>query len=192
MIVLHAIWDHFASAQLHIWGESSHLPITLGGRAGRQTEGQKPRRHPFTLGQDALREALGELAGSLLARSAEPGALTLYMPSTTKGPVPSPELILEEEIELQATAFKAWNIATLALDANFALDFLLALPDNAPHGLAFGASLRFWATAASLSFRTARPPVLHAHRSGNKAEERDRLSSYVGGSACLRRCPTPA
>ncbi len=152
MIVLHAIWDHAASAQLHIWGESSHLPIAVSGRAGRPTEGQKPLKHPFTLSQDALREALGELEGSLLARNADPGALTLCVPSTTTGPMPSPELILEEESEWQATTFKAWAITTLALDANFALDFLLALPDNAPRGMAFGASLRFWATAASFSF----------------------------------------
>jgi SNF2 family DNA or RNA helicase/intein/homing endonuclease len=152
MIVLHAIWDYTDSAQLHIWAESSHLPITINKRTGKSSADQKPQKHPFALEQDALRETLGELAGSLLARDADPATLTLSMPSTTKGPMPSPELILEEEQELQARAFKAWHIPTLALAANFARDFLLALPDNAPRGMAFGASLRFWATAASFSF----------------------------------------
>src|SRR5579859_6998314 len=157
MIVLHAIWDYADSAQLHIWAESSHLPITTSKRAGRTSADQKPQKHPFALAQDALRETLGELAGSLLARAAEPGALTLSLPSSAKGPMPSPELILEEEQELQAKSFKAWHIPTLTLDAGAARDFLLALPTNAPHGMAFGASLRFWATAASFSFElTAR------------------------------------
>jgi SNF2 family DNA or RNA helicase len=155
MIVLHAIWDYADSAQLHIWAESSRLPITANKRAGKSTTNQKPQKHPFALAQDALRETLGELAGSLLARNAAPSTLTLSMPSTTKGPMPSPELILEKEEELQATAFNAWHIPTLTLDANFARDFLLALPDNAPRGMAFGSSLRFWATAASFSFELA-------------------------------------
>ena len=155
MIVLHAIWEYTDPAQIHIWAESSHLPITASKRSGRATADQKPQKHPFALAPDALRETLGELAGSLLARNAEPSTLTLSMPSTPKGPMPSPELILEVEEELQAAAFKAWQIPTLMLDANFARDFLLALPDNAPHGMAFGSSLRFWATAASFSFELA-------------------------------------
>ncbi len=155
MIVLHAIWEYADSAQLHIWAESSRLPITANKRAGKSNADQKPQQHPFALAQDALRETLGALAGSLLARNAAPSTLTLSLPSTTKGPMPSPELILEKEEELQAKAFKVWHIPTLTLDANFARDFLIALPDNAPHGMAFGSSLRFWATAASFSFELA-------------------------------------
>ena len=165
MIVLHAIWDYSDSAQLHIWAESSHLPLTASKRAGRAGADQKPQQHPFALEQDALRETLGELAGGLLARAADTGALTLFLPSSTRGPMPSPELILEEEQELQPKAFKAWRIPTLTLDANAARDFLLALPNNAPHGMAFGAALRFWATAASFSFeliaRQRYMPSLH-------------------------------
>ncbi len=168
MIVLHAIWDYVDSAQLHIWAESSHLASTASKRTGRATADQQAQKHPFALAQDALRETLGELAGSLLARTADPRALTLSLPSSAKGPMPSPELILEEEQELQARSFKVWHIPTLTLDANAARYFLLELPGNAPHGIAFGASLRFWATAASFSFElTARQrymPSLHVTR----------------------------
>ena len=168
MIVLHAIWDYTDSAQLHIWAESSHLPLTASKRAGRAGTDQKPQKHPFALEQDALREMLGELAGSLLARIADPGTLTLSLPSSTKGPMPSPELILEEGQEVQAKALKAWHIPTLTLDAGAARDFLLALPAHAPRGMAFGASLRFWAAAASFAFElTARQryvPSLHVSK----------------------------
>src|SRR5579871_2855316 len=113
MIALHAIWNYTDSAQLHIWAESSHLSLTASKRTtGRTGTNQKPQQHPFALEEDALREALGELAGSLLARIADPGTLTLSLPSSAKGPMPSPELILEEEQELQARAFKAWQIPT--------------------------------------------------------------------------------
>src|ERR1051326_322654 len=132
MIALHATWDYADSAQLHIWAESSHLPLTASKRTGSAGTGQKPPKHPFALEQDALRETLGELAGSLLARTADPGMLTLSLPSSAKGPMPSPELILDEEQELQAKVFKAWRIPTLTLAASAARDFLLALPTNAP------------------------------------------------------------
>ena len=182
MIVLHAIWEYADPAQLHIWAESSRLPITANKRAGRSTADQKPQKHPFALAQDALRETLGELAGSLLARNAEPSTLTLSMPSTTKGPMPSPELILEKEEELQAKAFNAWHIPTLTLNANFARDFLLALPDNAPHGMAFGASLRFWATAASFSFELAARQCYMPGLQSNQAQARNHLSRHLGYS----------
>src|SRR5579863_402040 len=154
MIVLHAVWDHLESPKLHVWAESSHLPVTAtaSSRAGRQSAGQKPRRHPFALTQDALKEMLDVQAGSLLTAGASPGILTLRMPSTPKGPMPSPELILEESSEVSATAFKAWDVVTLTLEPGLALDFLLALPDNPPRGVAFGSSLRFWTTAARFSF----------------------------------------
>lgn len=152
MIVLHAIWDHLVSAKLHIWAESSSLPMTISRGVGRQTEEQGPRQHPFALAYDPLKEALGELAGSLLVESAGSAMLTLHMPSTPKGPMHSPELIVEETGELRGTAFKPWNVVTLVLDPNLALDFLLALPDNPPHGVAFGSSLRFWTTAAKFTF----------------------------------------
>ncbi|HVB73386.1 MAG TPA: hypothetical protein VNE38_07485, partial [Ktedonobacteraceae bacterium] len=152
MIVLHAIWDCNTSPELHIWAESSQLPMTVPRHAGRQSEKQKPRGHPFTLTQDALKETLGALAGNLLVRIASPDNMTLCMPSSSKGPLPSPELILEGDIDLSVAAFKPWDISTLALDPAIALDFLLALPGNPPRGLAFGSSLRFWRTAASLAF----------------------------------------
>jgi hypothetical protein len=69
VIVLHAIWDSVVSGKLHLWAESSTMPAVAAKR-GKQAAGQA-QTHPFTLPYKALREALGEIAGSLLAQSAE-------------------------------------------------------------------------------------------------------------------------
>ncbi len=147
MIVLHAIWDSVVSSKLHLWAESSNMPTVARKRGGRQAE--QAQTHPFTLPYKALRETLGEIAGSLLAQSAELDALTLCLPSTAKGPQSSPELIREQEdVGQEITGFKAWDVETLTLAPGTALDFLLSLPDNAPRGIAFGSSLHFWSMAA--------------------------------------------
>ena len=98
MIVLHTIWDS-SSGKLHIWAESSSLAMTTRKRTARQTEGSKPRIHPFALAHDALLEELGKLSGSLLVENARIGTLTLRLPSTAKGPHSSPELTVEKESE---------------------------------------------------------------------------------------------
>ncbi len=153
MIVLHAIWDHRESGKLHVWAETSSLVITAPKRTTRQPQKQKPQRHPFTLAHDLLKETVAGLSETLLVESMGSDTLTIRLPSTSRGPLPSPELILEMESEdLEATEFKPWDICTLTLDPDLALDFLFSLPNNPPHSLAFGSSLRFWTTAAKFSF----------------------------------------
>jgi SNF2 family DNA or RNA helicase len=146
LIVLHAIWDNI---QLHIWGESSELAATSSGRRTKQ----KTRQHPFALADDGLMEAVGQLSGTLLAKSGGSGSLSLRLPSMFRGPLPSPELVIEKENEDHSNvAFEQWNIPSLTFDANTALDLLLALPSDAPHGTAFGSSLRFWSEVAKFCF----------------------------------------
>ncbi len=149
MIVVHAMWDHHAG-RIHLWAESSSLPLMVGSRRGRQAK--RPSGHPFAVGHDELRETLSGLVGGLLLREAEVGTLALELPSTRKGPLPSPELILDEEVEMQATGFKKWEVPTLALRPGAMMDALLALPDFAPRDTAYGAALRFWTSVARLSF----------------------------------------
>src|SRR5690348_9269790 len=122
-------------------------------RAGKQAEAQKPRLHPFALAHNALTEAVEEIVGSLLADSAESALLALRLPSISNAPLSSPELLLEKAANAaQSVEFKWWKVATLVLDAETALDFLLTLPTSSPHGVAFGSSLRFWSTAANFAF----------------------------------------
>ena len=167
MIVIHAIWDHLQSGELHLWAESSSPIGSTAQRHGKQTE----RQHPFTLPYESLKEAISELAGSLLVKSASPSTISLLLPSTARGPLSSPELIFEKEpADLNATGLRPWKIVTLALDPDSALDFLLALPNYAPHGTAFGSSLRFWTEAARFAFelivRQSYMPALEETRQG--------------------------
>ncbi|MDQ6643292.1 MAG: SNF2-related protein, partial [Chloroflexota bacterium] len=153
MIVIHAIWDNYTNNKLQLWAESSSPTSSAVRRAKKQAEQQQSQQHPFSLQREPLREAISELAGNLLAKSAGTGSLRLLLPSTGSGPLSSPELILEKEFaELKATGFSSWNIDTLALDPDNALDFLLSLPNYAPHGVAFGSSLHFWKDAAAFAF----------------------------------------
>ena len=167
MIVFHALWDACLTNQLHIWAESSNLAMTLR-RAAKATAQKKARRHPFALSREALKEAFGSLSGSLLAANAIDGSLTLRLPSSPRSPLPSPELILEREVEEQEVELRPWQVETLALDAGAALDFLLALSDKAPHGVAFGSSLSYWREVAHFAFallsRQSYVPALHEQR----------------------------
>jgi SNF2 family DNA or RNA helicase len=170
LIVLHAIWDYLESASLHIWAESSEQPLIVARRQGRPSKAEKTLAHPFALSTEDLREVMGEFAGSLQAVQTRASTLNLRLPSTSQGPWPSPELLLEQE-GLSATAFQNWQVATLALNPDLALDFLSGLPDQPPRGSAFGAALCFWSTAARLAFellsrQAYMPAVQEFHQEG--------------------------
>ncbi|HLL78458.1 MAG TPA: hypothetical protein VKT25_03105, partial [Ktedonobacteraceae bacterium] len=149
MIVVHAIWNHH-DGRLHLWAESSSLPLSISRKPGRQSK--QALMHPYAAGQDALKEALGGLVGALTMRRAEAATLALELPSWAKGPLPSPELILEEEVEMEMAGFQTWEVATLALQPAEMMDALLNLPDYAPRETAYSATLRFWTTAARLAY----------------------------------------
>jgi hypothetical protein len=122
LLVLHAIWENSLPARLPLWAETT--PSGTASRVGKQSTRQKPGLHPFMLANDALLEAVDTLSSSPLAASAESGFLTLRLPSTTKGPLPSPELVLEQASEKpQTIEFRQWNVVTLRLDAGVRAGF---------------------------------------------------------------------
>ena len=169
LIVIHAIWDNYTNNKLQLWAESSSPTGSAARRVRKQAEKQQSQQHPFSLQREPLREAISELVGNLLAKSAGTGSLRLLLPSTGSEPLSSPELILEKEpAEMKVTGFSSWDIDTLALDPDDALDFLLSMPNYAPHGMAFGSSLRFWKDAAAFAFeliaRQSYVPTLEERR----------------------------
>lgn len=77
---------------------------------------------------------------------------TFLLPSTKKGPLPSPWLIREEDCgSVKPESISAWNIETLAFAPHYAFDLLLGLPAYPPQGVAFGGTLGFLIEAATFS-----------------------------------------
>ncbi len=165
MIVLHALWHTRDSGKLHLWAETSKMAKTSTGRITKQIDTQRPRLHPFALTRDDLLATAGELPDDLHIQDTETDTLTVHLPSTTKEPLPSPELVLSQPVDTTQAEFKWWYMVTAALHAGNALDFLLALPDHPPTGVAFGSDLRFWIEAArfclELLTRQSFVPTLH-------------------------------
>lgn len=146
MQVLHAIWK---GDELCLWAEASALPLTAPPRRGRPPKNPKPRTHPFSLPADMLSEITESTFGQTPSGI---GTMPLLLPSTQRGPLPSPWLVREEEYDHgKATALAGWNVETLIFDPRVAFDLLLDLPASPPHGIAFGSSLRFWTEAALFS-----------------------------------------
>ncbi|MBV9712067.1 MAG: DEAD/DEAH box helicase, partial [Ktedonobacteraceae bacterium] len=174
MIVLHGIWNRTEAGKFHLWAEASNPAKTDSRRSTKLAGAQRPRLHPFALMHDEMLEEVGELLGGLPLQDAETDTLTMRLPSTAKGPLPSPELVLSQPMDnKQMAEFRWWYMVTAALDAGTALDFLLALPDRSPMGMAFGSDLRFWIETArfclELLTRQCFVPTLHEVVQGRTA-----------------------
>lgn len=159
MMTLHALWSDHSPAGLWLWGECSD---SASGRTRRRsaTRALSPAgaRHPFAASHADLEQALVLSGLSELAELSPAGLMSVYLPSTPTpaAPLPSPELILDNrpapgpEVQLLR-----WNVPALLLEPAQAADFLHALPAEAPPGLAFGGSLRFWVEAARFALELA-------------------------------------
>lgn len=184
MIVLHSTWDTKEAGKLHLWVETAELAKMEVRRSGKLAGTQKPRLHPFALMRDGVVETLGELIGGLHLQDAETDTLTMRLPSTAKGPIPSPELLLSQPSEnKQDVEFRWWYMVTAALDAGDALDFLLSLPARPPIGMAFGSDLRFWIETArfclELLTRQCFVPALHEGAPGRMVSCRATWEAFL-------------
>jgi len=164
MQVLHAVWD---KEGLFLWAESSVLPTAVPRSRGRKPKKPNIKAHPFALAADELRAVIESISDKTFLNQTFPKSAkhfdqtflkfekkTFLLPSTQKGPQPSPWLIREDEEDYcadKATGLVGWDIETLSFYPYLAFDFLIGLPEQPPHGFAFGSSLRFWIEAARFS-----------------------------------------
>ena len=123
MQALHAVWNE---ERIILWAESSTLPLSPPKTRGRKPKKPKPRAHPFALSGYELREVIRNLSEQTALKSE---TKALLLPSTQKGPLPSPWLIREEDYSTEkATELLGWNIETLSFETpNLAFEFLLGL-----------------------------------------------------------------
>ena len=142
MTALHAVWSK--PGHLLLWGEASALAANL--RPVRRKASSGWQQHPFGLIPADLSPVLKRCSVSVRTL---PGAKLLLLPSDGRGPVPSPELVIEAERPgVTEQSLRPWAVSGLVARDTAGLDLLLGLPTDAPPGIVFGASLRFWIVAA--------------------------------------------
>ncbi|GID95526.1 SNF2-related protein [Amorphoplanes digitatis] len=139
MLVVHGVWiaGEAAPGRLALWAEDPALPLTTSSRARR-------RPHPFAVPAEALIAALTGSSDELrdaLAKAAG-AAVTLHLPGTAKGPLPSPET--GSEVPGRGARLGTWETPALVLPAESALAALGALAEPDPEGP--------WSAAASLRY----------------------------------------
>ncbi|MEV4637938.1 SNF2-related protein [Actinoplanes sp. NPDC049548] len=138
MLVVHGVWiaGESAPGRLALWAEDPALPL-IAARARR-------RPHPFAATASALAAALTGSSDDIresLAKADET-TLTLRLPGTAKGPLPSPET--GSEAPARGLRLAEWETPALVLAGDQALGALGALADPDPDGP--------WVAAASLRY----------------------------------------
>ena len=139
MLVVHGVWiaGESAPGRLALWAEDPALPLTTSSRA-------RCRPHPFAVPAGALGAALTGSSDDIrdaLAKAAE-AELTLHLPGTAKGPLPSPEA--GSEAPGRGLRLATWETPALLLPGEQALVALGTLADPDPDGP--------WQAAASLRY----------------------------------------
>ncbi|UQU64683.1 DEAD/DEAH box helicase [Couchioplanes caeruleus] len=139
MLVVHGVWiaGESAPGRLALWAEDPGLPLTTTSRA-------RSRPHPFAVPAIALSTALAGSSDDVrdaLAK-ADDSSLSLRLPGTAKGPLPSPET--GSEAPSRGLRLTAWEVPVLMLPCDQALGALGALAEPDPESP--------WTAAASLRY----------------------------------------
>jgi|GEM_PF-7122073 len=112
-----------------------------------------------------VKELIAKISGSLVGESIGLEKLAIRLPSANGLPAPSPQLIREQdEPPTTPEELKSWYVPSAVFEPGLALDFLLALPNQSPPAIVFGASLRYWAEVAKFAI-TALPAIIRKWRS---------------------------
>ena len=139
MLVVHGGWVPGTDRPgvLALWAEEPAKPLASTSRA-------RQRPHPFAESAESLRAVLTESSDDLrdaLAKAVA-GSLSLHLPSTARGPLPSPETGAEPAG--RGVRLAPWTVPVLLVPGDAALAALGALADPDPAGswLA-GSALRY-------------------------------------------------
>jgi hypothetical protein len=191
MLVVHGIWAYGAA---QVWAEDSRLPPQAPPRRGRPS--RAPRPHPFAAPPDVLADALadalaGTSAGDLPHKTVD-DEVTLRLPSTTDGPLASPELLIRPA-EAAGVASAAgvtgaagrpslalWRVPVLVFEPAAAASLLAVLAELAPGDIVVSGSIGYLTAVArfadDLAARGRVLPALAAEDGGYAARWRPVLS----------------
>jgi len=139
VLVVHGVWiaGESAPGRLALWAEDPDLPLSTTSRA-------RSRPHPFAVPAAALAIALTGSSDDVREAlvKADETTLTLRLPGTAKGPLPSPDT--GSETASRGLRLTAWETPALVLPGDQALAALGALADPDPESA--------WTAAASLRY----------------------------------------
>ncbi len=153
MWVLHTHWQPPRKPTdpggILFWAETSESPAP-SYLEGEIPEKFRPEEHPYCLDPETIRERIG--IGTPL-ESAQANLVTLHMPSTRTGPLPSPILNHVWELDLETEPFLApWRIDGLWLQASSAFSVLINLPKESEFGdFILGDDAIYWQNVCSLT-----------------------------------------
>ncbi|MFZ3148780.1 MAG: DEAD/DEAH box helicase [Methanothrix sp.] len=147
MLVLHSLWD---TETFYIWAESSDLPLSSAGRSGNRKKQRPPQPHPFALSGIELKDLLMQTF-SWSGDGCRVEALSLRLPASNFGPLPSPWLLQEAYLSEKPSLLGTYTVPALGGESSFALDLLLELPTHPPHGIVYADSMLFWSQLALFS-----------------------------------------
>jgi len=146
MWVLHTHWQpprqSANTGGIFFWVEDSEFPEPEHLK-GSLPKHHKPKDHPFSLTSEEIRQRIG--SGTPLEDSQE-YQVTLHLPATRSGPIPSPELIHSWDLDDETPPFLApFTISGLWLAPSKAFSVLANLPVESPErGFVLGQDAQYW------------------------------------------------
>jgi hypothetical protein len=157
MLILHGHWQSPRRSTdpggMLFWAENSRLLGECIGHPPLLRMGI-PSAHPFALPSRRLRE---EIAAGTPLWDSEAQSVYLALPTVGSIPVPSSQLLLEDEtsLDLLEPCLEHWSVPGLWLPAAKAFGVLINLPEDTPSGgFRLGADLRFWRMVSNLVLET--------------------------------------
>ncbi len=159
MLAIHGIWLH---GLLSLWAEDSD-------EAALTRPPGATRTHPFAARAGLIADVIAEFSESAgdLSRKAVDDEVTLWLPTTATGPVPSPDLVIEETptntpstptpARSSRVRLAPWRVPALTFEPAAALDVLEELrgPDTPPERGVVSSSVHFLAALGALAFDLA-------------------------------------
>lgn len=157
MLILHGHWQSPRRSTdpggMLFWAENSRMLVESIGHPPILRKGI-PAAHPFALPSRRLRE---EIAAGTPLWDAEAQSAFLALPTIGAIPVPSSQLLLEDDLNMEETepVLEHWSVSGLWLPAAKAFGVLINLPEDTPGGgFRLGADLRYWRMVSNLVLET--------------------------------------
>lgn len=156
MIAIHAIWDKSAPGRLILWAESSELAEAAFTKAQPKTKNSSSI-HPYAADQKQLMGAMRKILPEQKTWNMDSENFTVHLPTSpsiqkSKNiPIASKDLVFDSSdclINANTLFLSPWTVPAITLPPGNAFDALQSLPENPPHSIAFGSSLRFFREAS--------------------------------------------